>query len=135
MHQFAGYTALTALALRLAAAWLAPVGSPLRMPRPSWLAARRWCIALLRGDRDARRMRSPLYAWLAVVMLAPAIGIAATGAGADFIHAAEDWHQALAEAAPALFFGHLALAFWLHWLRPRSPAPATAPTVQSVTAP
>ena len=65
MHQFAGYAALVALVARLIAAWIAPVGSPVRMPRPSWTATRTWFARLWRGEPDARRMRSPLYAWMA----------------------------------------------------------------------
>ena len=69
MHQFAGYAALVALVARLIAAWIAPVGSPVRMPRPSWTATRTWFARLWRGEPDARRMRSPLYAWMAVVKI------------------------------------------------------------------
>ncbi len=126
MHQFAGYTALTALVVRLLAAWLAPLGSPLRMPRPSWTALKRWFGGLVRGDENARRMRSPLYAFMAVVMLIASVLVAASGATADFVHAAEDLHEAVAEATPTFFFAHLAIAVWLHWLKPRmQAAPAT----------
>jgi len=131
MHQFAGYTALVALVVRLIAGWIAPVGSPVRMPRPSWTATRDWFAGLVRGEAHARRMRSPLYAWMAVVMLAAAIGIAATGGVADWVHAAEDLHHELAEIAPAFFFGHLALAFWLHWLKARQPSPKLEAATQS----
>ena len=131
MHQFAGYAALVALVARLIAAWIAPMGSPVRMPRPSWTATRTWFARLWRGEPDARRMRSPLYAWMAVVMLVAALGIAATGGVADWVHAAEDLHHDLAEIAPLFFFGHLALAFWLHWLKARQPAPTLDAATQS----
>lgn len=132
MHQFAGYAALVALVVRLIAAGIAPAGSPVRLPHPSWTATRAWFAGLMRGEANARRMRSPLYAWMAVVMLVAAIGIAATGGVADWVHAAEDLHHELAEIAPAFFFGHLALAFWLHWLKPRQRAPKLDGATQPV---
>ena len=131
MHQFAGYAALVALGVRLIAAWIVPVGSPVRLPHPSWTATRSWFARLWRGEADARRVRSPLYAWMAVVMLVAALGIAATGGVADWVHAAEDLHHDLAEIAPLFFFGHLALAFWLHWLKARQPAPTLDAATQN----
>ena len=49
MHQFAGYTVLAALALRLIAAIVAPEGSPLRLRRPE-LAPFSAALATLRGS-------------------------------------------------------------------------------------
>lgn len=126
LHQFTGYTALAALVLRILAAGFAPAGSPLRLPRPSAAALWRWTVGLVRRDPAARRMRSPLYAWMAVVMLIAAVLMAASGATADFVRATEDLHEALAETAPAFFFGHLGLVLWLHWLKPRTARPASA---------
>ncbi|MBP2295449.1 cytochrome b/b6 domain-containing protein [Azospirillum rugosum] len=116
MHQFAGYTVLAALAVRLAAAWVAPSG-PLRLPRPSAGAAMGWMARLLVGDPRARVQRSPLLAWMAMALLAVVGGAALTGAVADFATPVERLHEAVADWALAVVIAHLALVFALHALK------------------
>lgn len=126
MHVVAGYAVLGALALRVAAAVLAPANSPLAWPRPRLAATLGNLARLLRGDRRARLERSPLYAWMAVIVLA-AVGLAAgSGAIADFVIRLEDLHEALGEFALYIVIGHVALVLALHALKP-SASPARAP--------
>lgn len=100
MHQFAGYLVLTALAVRLAFGLLAPVGHPLRLPRPSLNDIRTWL--------GRRRGRNPLFAWFAVALLA-VVGVAAiSGAVADYLPPVEDLHEAVAESSLWLIFAHIA---------------------------
>lgn len=100
MHKFAGYLVLTALAVRLIAGLLAPVGHPLRLPRPSVQDLRIWL--------GRRRGRSPLFAWFAVALLA-IVGVAAiSGVAADYLPPVEDLHEAVAESSLWLIFGHIA---------------------------
>jgi cytochrome b len=131
MHVVAGYAVLGALALRVAAAVLAPAHSPLAWPRPRLAATLDNLARLLRGDRRARLERSPLYAWIAVLVLA-AVGLASvSGAIADFVVRLEDLHEALGEIALYVVFGHIALVLALHALKPSgsaAPAPKEAVT-------
>ncbi|WP_448207134.1 hypothetical protein [Azospirillum sp. sgz302134] len=116
MHQFAGYTALAALAVRLAVGMVA-TAPPLRLPRPSVPATLDWLGRLLTGDARARGQRSPLLAWMAVALLA-GVGIAAaTGAVADFVTPVEHLHKALGEFSLTIVLAHIALVFALHGLK------------------
>ncbi|MCW2244335.1 hypothetical protein [Azospirillum canadense] len=132
MHQFAGYTVLAALAVRLAAAWVAPSGR-LRLPRPSVGAALDWLARLLFGDARARSQRSPLLAWMAAALLVVVGGAALTGAVADFVTPVERLHEAVADWSLAVVLGHLTLVFALHALKPAaarrtaSPNPTESP--------
>ncbi|WP_109108310.1 hypothetical protein [Azospirillum sp. TSO35-2] len=117
MHVFSGYAALVAIVLRLAAAALAPKGSPLGLPRPSVSAVSAWFGRLLAGDAKARTGRSPLVGWMAAALLL-GVGLAAgTGAVADFVVKVEDLHEALGEASLYLILAHVALVFVLHGLK------------------
>ena len=100
MHQFAGYVVLAALVLRLLAGLLAPVGHPLRLPRPLLADLRTWLAR--------RRGRSPLFAWFAVALLAVVGTVAASGAVADYLPPVEHLHEAVAEASLWLIFAHIA---------------------------
>lgn len=124
MHQFAGYTALAALAVRLLVGLLAPAG-PLRIPRPSLGATLDWLARLLTGDVRARGQRSPLLAWMAVALLAVVGAAAATGAVADFVTPVEHLHKALGEFSLTIVLAHIALIFALHGLK-NAPAIAAA---------
>ena len=119
MHQFAGYTALAALVVRVAVALAAKAG-PLRFPRPSPRATLDWLARLLAGDVRARGQRSPLLAWMAVAVLAVVGAAAATGAVADFVTPVEHLHEAIAEASLAVVLAHIALVFALHGLKKAS---------------
>ena len=129
MHLFAGYTVLAALGSRLAAALLAPAGSPLALPRPSMSPTFAWLRRLAAGDGQALRARSPLYPWMAVVMLAFAALVAASGWIADRLPSVEELHEAAAELTPAVIIVHIAVAAALHWLRRLATARAAAAAV------
>lgn len=129
MHVIAGYTVLGALLVRLTAAALAPTGSPLCLPGPRIAAVGRYMRRLLSGDPAARQERSPLYAWMAAILLI-ATGVAAvSGAVTDFLPKLDDLHEALGEIAFYLALGHIAIVAALHALKARRSALAAAPAV------
>lgn len=123
IHVFAGYTVIAALAARLIMAGVAPAGSPLRLPRPSLAALGGWLGGLLRFDAGAFRARSPLLAFIAVVMLAGTGAAALTGAVADWLTSVEHLHEALGDIAFTLALVHGALAFALSGLKHLAPSP------------
>ncbi|WP_109051505.1 hypothetical protein [Azospirillum sp. TSA6c] len=125
MHVFAGYAALAAILLRVAAGLLAPAGSPLRLPRPSAGAVAAWLRRLLAGDAQARTERSPLTAWMAAALLAGVGLAAASGAAADFFVTVEHLHKEIGEAALPLILAHVALVFALHGLKRLPPGLAS----------
>jgi cytochrome b len=127
MHLFGGYTVLAALGSRLAAALLAPAGSPLALPRPSMSPTLAWLRRLAARERQALRARSPLYPWMAVAMLAFTALVAASGWIADRLPSVEELHEAAAELTPAVIIVHIAVAAALH--RPRRLAAARAAAV------
>ena len=131
MHLVAGYTVLAALGARLVVAFLAPVGSPLRLPRPSSVAARIW-LGRLVADRRPPAARSPLYAWFAMAMLLFVSIVAASGWLADSLSGVEDFHEAAAELTPLIIVLHIVTVVLLSWLR-RASRPA-APETAAVSA-
>lgn len=130
MHLFAGYTVLAALGVRLAAAALAPAGSPLALPRPRLQPALGWLRCLARGDGQARTHRSPFYGWMAVLMLGFAGFVAASGWLADRLPALEELHEAAGGLVPAVVVAHLALVLALHGLRRPRGAPVPAAIIR-----
>jgi cytochrome b len=113
MPQFAGYTVLAALALRLIAALLAPQGSPLRLPRPALGPVREWISAAWRA-RSQPLPRRPLLALAAVVLLVFVGAAAGSGAVADFVPSVEGIHEAIGELAPWIVLAHVALVAALY---------------------
>lgn len=106
MHFFAGYAVVAAVAVRLIAGLLAPAGSPLRLPRPSLAAAKRWLV-----DRTGR---NPGFAWLGIAVLA-AVGLSAvSGALADPLPWLEDLHEGLSETALWPVFAHIAFILFVY---------------------
>jgi predicted lipoprotein len=81
------------------------------------------------------RARSPLYAWMAVAMLAFTAVVALSGWVADRIPTVEELHEAAAELTPAIVIAHITAATVLHWLRrlATSPAAAAAPLAAQPT--
>jgi cytochrome b len=128
MHLFAGYTALAALAARLAVMPFAPAGSILGLPRPSASPTLAWLRRVMAGDRQAMKARSPLVAWMAVAMLAFTLLTAVSGWVADRVAAVEDLHEAMAELTPAVILAHIAVALILHRLRQHALRQLAAPT-------
>lgn len=129
MHLVAGYIALAALAMRLMAGLTAAAGSPLRIPRPSWPALRRWVAGVVAGDPQARAGRSPALAWMAAALLIAVGSATLTGILADFVSRTEKLHEALGEIALWTVAGHVGLVLVLQWLKrtARSPLPPVLP--------
>lgn len=116
MHQVAGYTALAALAVRLLAGALMPVG-PLRLPRPSLAATLDWLRRAALGEARAWGQRSPLLAWMALALLAVVGAAALSGAVADFVIPFEKLHEALGEFSLPVVLAHVALVLALLGLK------------------
>ncbi len=134
MHQFAGYTALAALAVRLMAGVLTPVG-PLRLPRPSLAPALDWLRRAVSGEARAWGQRSPLLAWMALALLAVVGAAALSGAVADFVVPMEKLHEALGEFSLPVVLGHVALVVALLGLKKATGWRARVPNRQEVSAP
>lgn len=115
MHQFAGYTVLAALALRLIAAIVAPEGSPLRLRRPELAPFRDWISHGLTGGRKPLPRR-PLLALMAAVLFIVIGATAGSGAVADFVPPVEDVHAALGELALWIMLAHVAIVVGVHGL-------------------
>jgi len=113
MHQFAGYTVLAAVAVRLIAAMLAPEGSPLQLRRPALGPVRNWISGML-GDGHEPLPRRPLLALAAVVLLLFVGVTAGIGAIADFMPRVDDLHGALGELAPWIVLAHVAMVAAIH---------------------
>jgi cytochrome b561 len=122
MHVFSGYTVLAALAGRLGVGLFAPAGTPLALPRPRIRPAADWLRRVLSGDAAARCQRSPLLAWMAVVLLAGLSAAAVSGAVADVVVPLEKLHEALAEGMLPLILAHITLVLGLYGLK-RLPFP------------
>jgi cytochrome b len=122
---------LAAIVVRLIAGTVAPVGSPLRLPRPDVAPIREW---LSEGVRATARPlpRRPLLALMAILLL---IGIGATagsGAVADVVPFVEGIHEALGELALWIVLAHVAMVVLLQgvarwWRRPRTVSSAACP--------
>ncbi len=125
MHQFAGYTVLVALGLRLVAGLLVPEGSPLRLPRPTLAPVRAWISGALHGASQPLPRR-PLLALAAVFMLAFVGAAASSGAAADFVPLTEDLHEAIGELAPWIVVAHVAMVLVLYRRRARHASRETA---------
>ncbi|MBP2314496.1 cytochrome b [Azospirillum soli] len=103
LHQVAGYTALAAIAVRVVAGLLAPTGSPLRLPRPTWSLG--------------NQRRNPVYAWMAAILLVVIGASAVTGAISDVVVAVEHLHEAISEFSLPIVIGHVALVLLLQALK------------------
>jgi len=134
MHQFAGYTALAALAVRLLAGVLMPVG-PLRLPRPSRTAALDWLRRAMSGQARAWGQRSPLLAWMALALLAVVGAAALSGAVADVFVPLEKLHEALGEFSLPVVLAHVALVVALLGLKKAAGQRARPNTRHEVIAP
>ena len=104
MHQFAGYVAGGALALRLLSALIAPKDSPLRFRLPKLFAS-------------GQGGRNPVFAWMGVALIVLTVaavlsGLLAQETGIDGLH------EALAEGLlPLVIFAHAVLVLWKPLLR------------------
>lgn len=99
MHVFAGYWVVAAIALRLGLALAGSTGGPLALPRPRL--------------HRTKPGRAPIFAWMAVVLIAGMAVAGLTGIIADVLPAAEDLHEGLAEASLWLVLAHAAIIAWI----------------------
>lgn len=133
MHQFAGYTVLAAIIVRLLAGLLAPSAGPWRLPRPSVSASLAWL--------KARKGRHPLFAWFAAILLIVVGLVAAFGAAADWVTWMEHPHEAVADASLWVIAGHIAFVAFMyggrkrfgriaHWLARRRRSTSSRETIR-----
>ncbi len=132
MHQFAGYLLLAALVIRLIAAMVAPLGSPLRLRRPDLASLKGWATTALENvrtmsDRLPALPRAPVFAAMAALLLAVIGSTAVSGAVADFIPPMEGLHEALGEFALWIVLGHVAIVLAIHVLPRLRHSPAGRP--------
>ncbi|HRW60004.1 MAG TPA: DUF1924 domain-containing protein [Defluviicoccus sp.] len=118
MHQFAGYTVLAALALRVIVGVFVAEGSPLRLPRPTLTPLREWVNGALQG-RSQSLPRRPLLSLAAVALLMFVGAAAGSGAVADFVPPVEHLHEATGELAPWFVLAHVAMVLALYWRKTR----------------
>lgn len=130
MHRFAGFVVIFAILARLLVATMAPVDSPLYVPRPS--------LSGLVSYLVQAKGRNPLIAWMATALLI-SIGMASiSGLMADAMRGLDDFHEGVAMVAPIVIGAHIALVLLGHWMKsirklaePASatpqPMPQTAP--------
>lgn len=110
LHQFSGYVVLVALGLRAALAAFSPADSLLGWPKLTVAQVRDW---LVKG-----RGRNPLFAGLALALLATVAATAASGAIADWVTWMEDPHEAASDITLAVIFAHIAFVFYQYGGRP-----------------
>lgn len=108
LHQFAGYTAMALLALRLLAAFLAPERSPWGLPWPTAAQWKPFLAKLGRGDLSVFRNRTPLAPLSGLVILGVLVIVTLSGMIADFWDW-EDLHEGIAEASLTVILVHVAL--------------------------
>ncbi|MEO5337381.1 MAG: hypothetical protein H7841_10885 [Magnetospirillum sp. WYHS-4] len=108
LHRFAGYAALGLLALRLAAAMLAPERSPWSLPWPTAVQWKPFLAKLGRGDISVFRSRTPLAPLSGLVILAVLVLVSVSGLIAEFWKW-DDMHEGVAEASLAAILVHIAL--------------------------
>lgn len=104
LHQFSGYVVLVALGLRAALAAFSPAGSLLGWPKLTVTQVRDW---LVQG-----RGRNPLFAGLALALLATVAATAVSGAIADWVTWMEDPHEAASDLTLAVIAAHIAFVFY-----------------------
>lgn len=117
IHVFSGYAVLGAVALRLLIGLAVPSANPLRLRWPNPRTSLDYLRRFVSKDVSARQERSPLYAWIAIAILAAAGLAAASGAIADFVVPLEDMHEALGELALWIALAHIAIVLALHVLK------------------
>lgn len=121
VHQFAGYTALALLAVRLLAASLATEKSVWNLPwapLPLWQA---FLGRLGRGDLSVLRSRTPFTPLSALAVLGVMALTVPTGLMADWFDA-DDLHEGIAEASLTFVLIHVVLVSlppFFKWLRKR----------------
>ncbi|GAB3123930.1 hypothetical protein GCM10027256_18850 [Novispirillum itersonii subsp. nipponicum] len=110
LHQFSGYVVLAALMVRGLIAAFSPADSLLGWPKLSRAQVWDW-LAIRRG-------RNPLFAGLALALLATVAATAASGAIADWVTWMEHPHEAASDITLAVIFAHIAFVFYQYGGRP-----------------
>lgn len=108
LHQFAGYTAVALLALRLLIGWRAAGRGAWAFPVPRAGQWRTFAGKLASGDLKVLRGRTPFGPLSGLVLLALLVVVALTGLLADWL-GAEDLHEGPAEASLAMVAIHIAI--------------------------
>ncbi|CAA7619771.1 conserved membrane hypothetical protein [Candidatus Terasakiella magnetica] len=99
MHLFAGYWVVATVAVRLALHLIGSETGPLRLKRPAFTRV--------------RPGRNPLFAWMAVLLLAAMALGGVSGILADALPALEDLHEGLAESSLWLVLAHALIIAWI----------------------
>lgn len=113
VHAFAGYTVIVSILVRLFIASMAPVESPLFIPRPSLTAFITYFSAL----KDGTHQRNPLTAWISAAMLASIALGALSGLMVEASRSMDDFHEGAAMIAPGIIGLHMALVILGHWMK------------------
>lgn len=108
LHQFAGYSALALLAVRLLAAYLAGDRGPWSLPLPRAGMWRAFGRKLASGDTGALLGRTPLAPLSGLVILAVLVLVTLTGLIADWWEW-DDLHEGIAEGSLAVIVIHIGL--------------------------
>lgn len=108
LHQFAGYTAIALLVVRLTGAALVSERSVWALPWPKHAMWRNFARKLLAGDLEVFRGRAPLAPLSGLVLLVTLVGVSLSGLAADWWDW-EDLHEALTEGSLPIVFVHIAL--------------------------
>lgn len=108
LHQFAGYTLLGLLTLRLLLAATVAERSPWSLPWPKAALWRSFGRKLGGADLSVLRGRTPLAPLSGLALLAMLTGVGLSGLAADWWKW-EDLHEGLAEGSLAVVLVHVAL--------------------------
>lgn len=108
LHQFSGYAVLAALVVRALLATWAPAGSLLAWPVLPREHLRGWLVPFS-GPRTGR---NPLFAALALALLAALAVTAVSGAIADWVVWMEHPHEAASDATLVVIFAHIAFVVY-----------------------
>ncbi|HKJ76580.1 MAG TPA: cytochrome b/b6 domain-containing protein [Gammaproteobacteria bacterium] len=108
LHQFAGYTAVALLAVRLLVGWRAAGRGAWAFPVPRAAQWRTFAGKLASGNLHVLRGRTPFAPLSGLVLLSLLVVVAVTGLLADWF-GAEDLHEGPAEASLAMVAVHVAI--------------------------
>jgi cytochrome b len=129
LHQFAGYSALGLLAVRLTAALIAGVRPPWALPLPKASMWKNFGRKLAAGNFSALLGRTPFAPLSGLVILGTLVLVTLSGLAADWWEW-EDLHEGLAESSLAVVLIHIAIVSFAPLLKrlneSRANAEATA---------
>lgn len=108
LHQFAGYTAIGLLALRLLVAVAVAKRSPWALPWPKATMWQTFGRKLGSGDLSVFRSRTPLAPLSGLAILATLVLVSLTGLAADWWRW-EDLHEGIAEGSLTVVLVHAAI--------------------------